>query len=800
MTKTCRLLVWMVLANGGLIEISQGTVQIPPVIAGETASPFTVTADGNAVPTYVATVCALSVADRVTADVTTYYNNPGSTATAGFCSFDLTGSTTIRGTSPVAISAAKILPSSRGIVPSISGNVLTFSVSQAGPLTVEINGQWISSIHIFVNPIDTNVPSPTDPNVIYYAPGVHHVGNVDVGSGKTVYIAPGAIVYGSASSGAIFQLNGTNITLRGRGIIDGSGCAQGTMNVVSLTGSQISVEGVILRDSPCWTVKLFSAENVEIENIKEIGYRGNTDGIDICNSESITVDGCFLRTFDDLVVVKTNISPGQDSSDISVTNCVLWNELAHALSVGLELVEDVHDVTFANCDVIHDKGRAQVLDVHDADSAEVHDILWNNLRIEEAQQLLTLWVGVNTASVTTDRGSIDNCTLQNITVTMASPASSHLFALVGYDPTHAVSNTLFYNVIVNGQMLTPDMGVQNPCVYGVGYTLSPVADAYVQDGTSAGLNFGSSPDCAVKADTVNYNREAFFRFNVAGLAGVEQAQVVLVPDAVLSDGPTTTLSYEIAANDTWSESGILWGNKPGSSSVLQTVTGYSVGQPVAVDVTETAQGQAEGDGLLSLRVRSLTSGLNRLITFGSRENATLAYRPVLQYTTLDRRRPPVADSFVQDGTSASTNFGAYTTASVKLDTVNYNREAFFRFDVSDLATASTVKIVLFPTAVLSDGATTTLSYEIASSDTWSETGITWNNKPGSSSTVGTVTGYAVGQPITIDVTSQAKAQASGDGLLSIRVRSTTSGVNRMITFGTRENSDPSCCPYLEYEP
>ena len=221
---------------------------------------------------------------------------------------------------------------------------------------------------------------------------------------------------------------------------------------------------------------------------------------------------------------------------------------------------------------------------------------------------------------------------------------------------------------------------------------------------------------------------------------------------------------------------------------------------MSVDVTAATQQQAPLDGLLSLRVRSLTAGINRLITFGSRENPILGYRPVLQYTILAHTRPALIDSYVQDGTSATTNFGTATTAAVKLDTVNYNREAFFQFDVSGLATASSVKIVLIPTAVLADAATTTLSYEIASTDTWTETGIIWNNKPGSTSTITTVTGYAVGQPVVIDVTSQANSKASGNGLISVRVRSTTSGLNRMITFGTSENSNVAYCPYLEYTP
>ena len=46
-----------------------------------------------------------------------------------------------------------------------------------------------------------------------------------------------------------------------------------------------------------------------------------------------SVDGCFLRTLDDLIVVKSD--HGQEPvHHVVAKNCVLWNQVAHALSVG----------------------------------------------------------------------------------------------------------------------------------------------------------------------------------------------------------------------------------------------------------------------------------------------------------------------------------------------------------------------------------------------------------------------------------------------------------------------------------
>ena len=59
-----------------------------------------------------------------------------------------------------------------------------------------MNGDEYHSLHIFANKIEENPIDPSDPNVIYYGPGVHYVSRIVVHSGQTLYIAPGAVLYG----------------------------------------------------------------------------------------------------------------------------------------------------------------------------------------------------------------------------------------------------------------------------------------------------------------------------------------------------------------------------------------------------------------------------------------------------------------------------------------------------------------------------------------------------------------------------------------------------------------------------
>ena len=449
------------------------SVRVYSAPAGEPLSTnFTVTIGSNNVPVYLAKV---ATADSVKRQRITI---PDDTS---FASFDLSGSVQVSVSCPGLIDSAKILPTASGITPLVSGNHLVFTVSKPCQLELDVNGDSIHSLQLFVNPMETDVPRSDDPNVIYFGPGVHQVEDMVVTSGKTVYVAGGAVIYGKVApgingrgkgkitaitelgGGAIFSLVGNNIKLCGRGIIDGSLCPGHTRNIVSICGTNISLEGIVVRDSSTWTIPIQRSEHVTVDNLKAFGYRGNSDGIDICNSRHVAVTDCFLRTWDDLVVVKTPIKSGGESSDITVKECVLWNELAHALSLGAELREPVEDVHFSDCDVIHDKGRSRLLGVYHTDSADIRDITFDNLRIEESRRLISLSIGKAVWSTDSECGHIENVTFRNIHVVGPKPS----IELKGFDGGHEIRDVQFQNVIINGQPLEPDSVTQNEFVQGV---------------------------------------------------------------------------------------------------------------------------------------------------------------------------------------------------------------------------------------------------------------------------------------------------------------------------------------------
>lgn len=476
-----RRLVFVWVTAAWLAELAAaGTVTIWPAPEGEDLSrAFTVAVEGQETPVYIARVAPENPELRWKAmddkaNSADYYEN------AAFTTFGMDGAVEVVVTCPEPVDSARVLPTSLGIAPRVEGRCVHITMAEPQSLTLEVNGDWVHSLHILANPPEPDPPRQDDPNVIYFGPGIHEVTHLEVGSGQTLYVAGGAVVRGvigpdepfriSSYSGLktyspTFHLRGENITVRGRGIIDGSLSTTHARNLMLVEGADIRLEGVILRDSSTWNIPIRRSDRVTVRNVKILGYRANSDGIDICNSRDVLVEDCFIRTLDDLIVVKTDRGAGA-AQRIVARNCVLWNEVAHALSVGAELREDVADVLFTDCDVIHDKGREWTLRVYHCDAARITNIRFENLRIEESPRLISLWIDKAFWTRDEQRGHIDGVVFRNI----VAPAAR--IELNGFDAEHAIENVLFHDVTVGGRPLEAADIHQDEFVRGVTVTRS----------------------------------------------------------------------------------------------------------------------------------------------------------------------------------------------------------------------------------------------------------------------------------------------------------------------------------------
>ncbi len=93
---------------------------------------------------------------------------------------------------------------------------------------------------------------------------------------------------------------------------------------------------------------------------------------------------------------------------------------------------------------------------------------------------------------------------------------------------------------------------------------------------------------------------------------------------------------------------------------------------------------------------------------------------------------PTADSFVQGGSAAATNFGSRDSLVIKsAANESLRREAYLKFDISglNLATMGTAKLRMFGRLVGEQDINVMTALYHGPSAKWSEAGLTWTNKP-----------------------------------------------------------------------
>ncbi len=157
---------------------------------------------------------------------------------------------------------------------------------------------------------------------------------------------------------------------------------------------------------------------------------------------------------------------------------------------------------------------------------------------------------------------------------------------------------------------------------------------------------------------------------------------------------------------------------------------------------------------------------------------------------------PVADTFARDGQSVDGNFGNDRNLSVKADGVtnsDYNRNTFMKFDLSALSTVQSAVLQLTPNQV---DANRILTYELITDDSWTESGVTWNNQPvGSGTVLAAVSGYTVGTQTSISLTSSVLSEAAGDQVLSFKIYDSNNTAT-YIGFHSKDSDVPAYHPVL----
>ncbi|MEK3916635.1 family 16 glycoside hydrolase [Paenibacillus sp. FSL H7-0331] len=484
-----------------------------------------------------------------------------------YAQFSFSGAVSIEVTANVPITSYSISPMAKNIEGTVNGNKLTFTLSSSTYVIVKINDQT-KKIVIAADPLETNIPPSTGAGIynvtqspynadntgtsmasnaiqqaidaayqagggiVFVPAGVYKSGNLTLKSNVTFYLAGGAVIVGTGkgedyvidfrkdsrnADGTYFirtAVDSSNITIRGRGTIDGKGIAmrerkmpapnknEGFLNnlLVPIATTNFTFDGLILRDGGFWSFMVVRSDNVTIKNLKGFQdlYKIENDVIDINESQNVLVKHAIAISDDDTYSTKTWLQTGMSKGwpgalehleNVVFDDAFAWTRCA-AFKIGMGVAQPQIGVTIRNS-YVYQSARALLID-HGyqyntlPEEGYAQNITFENIDIERVgiNQFGNYWLGVSTST----SGDVNNVVLKNINVRELGSEQSRISGNV--TKGGMVNGVMFSDVYVKGKLATnlSDLKVTvNSNVNGINFANSkPLFSDNFEDGDTAG--------------------------------------------------------------------------------------------------------------------------------------------------------------------------------------------------------------------------------------------------------------------------------------------------------------------------
>ncbi|KAF5866871.1 hypothetical protein ETB97_008675 [Aspergillus alliaceus] len=406
-----------------------------------------------------------------------------------FALFDFSGSVDAFVTYKKApVQSAIVRPHSYGIQPTITGNMITFTLNRPRNVVLQVNDDIFDTLQLFTNAVETDVPVPHDPDILYFGPGIDNGpsdgnGTLAMPSGKTVYLASGAVV----TSRLTFQ-NASNGSIQGRGVIN----PKRTGGILIEWSRNILVKDILILGAKGFSVTTGTSKDITLPVLRSMSSTGNGDGINFFYSENILVDGVFLRNSDDNIALYQHLWEYYgDSKNITTQISSLWADWAHPINIGTrgnsDNPETMDRVVIRNVDIL-DHHEPQLwyqgcIAINPGDSDFIRNIQIEDVRVENFRlgQLLNFRVMYNSKYNTSPGRGTRNVYVKGL-VYNGSHGNPSL--LLGYDQLRNISNVTFANLRVNEKLIHGEMA--KPSWYYTFDFVPMFANEYVN-----GLNFTS---------------------------------------------------------------------------------------------------------------------------------------------------------------------------------------------------------------------------------------------------------------------------------------------------------------------
>lgn len=362
--------------------------------------------------------------------------------------------------------------------------LVSFTLYSSGEYILEINGNVKNALHIFIDDFSSDYQGmASNANTVYFGPGLHNSANdshISANNEITLASNQTAIVdYGAVIRGRFVSSNSTGVKIIGGGVIDGSvferNATKGTRLIpIELNYcSSFTIQGLSFLDPAGWCLNLYYLNSGTVDNVKIISSRANGDGVSLQSCQNVEVKNCFVRTFDDSIVVKNYPRYGNYASEgttqhINVHDCLIWTDLAQSMEIGYETIGQVmDDISFKDITIAHAFHHAP-LSIHNANNANLTNVKFLNITIEDPSmgkgdgnglfiglycQFSSTW---STNWKTTTLGSVDGVQIANVLVGASSQRMNIVIrgSLDTRDQTkHYIKNVTLSDITLGGKKI-----------------------------------------------------------------------------------------------------------------------------------------------------------------------------------------------------------------------------------------------------------------------------------------------------------------------------------------------------------
>ncbi len=302
---------------------------------------------------------------------------------------------------------AVVLPTTLGAKAEVSGSAVRFTAKTTGVYTCLINDDCLlDAVTVFVRDCPDEDAEIADYQAKYgadrvkvFEPGRYDLDCIETADCDALYFRRGAYIcathlFDIRAEGDVSTRHGfldfygkTDAVIDGFGILDFNRVDRNELSYIFISHcTDCVIEGLLCLNPAGWNFATYACDGLEISDIAVFGYRTNSDALNVCGSENVTVRDSFARSGDDSFSAKTT-NTEYALRHVRFENCVGWSDKCRAFGITGEVYSPIEDVVFTDCAVIYrnatwDNNRVCSLAVSvEYGGADITDVLFENIEI-----------------------------------------------------------------------------------------------------------------------------------------------------------------------------------------------------------------------------------------------------------------------------------------------------------------------------------------------------------------------------------------------------------------------------------